>query len=112
MAASDTSTKSATNDVRTRLAQVVEIAFTLIAAFLVLAAILVSLRDNINADNPLVEFVKGIANTFDGPFSRKDGVYASDSQKHGVTINALINWGLAAAVYLVVGRIAGRIIRP
>ena len=116
MAARESDTKSKTiasrgAEARAGLARVVEVAFTLVAAFLVLAAILVAVRDNINADNPLVKLVINIAETFDGPLSRTDGILQFDG-KHKVTQDALFNWGIAAALWLVVGRIVGKIIRP
>jgi hypothetical protein len=111
--ASDTKTsnKQPIDDVRARLAQVIEIATLVIALVLVIAAVLVAFRGSINNQNSLVEFVLNIARTFDGPLSPNDGVFTFTG-KSARTQNALANWGLAAALYLVVGRILGRVVRP
>lgn len=113
MASSDTKTSKnqPIAEVRSRLAQVVEIATLVIALLLVIGAVLVAFRGSINNDNDLVRLVLNIADTFDGPLSRKDGVF-DFSGKSRITQNALANWGLAAALYLIVGRILGKVIRP
>ena len=46
-----------------------------------------------------------------GVFYRDDGVKEFTGE-NAATKNALFNWGLAAVVWLVVGRILDRIIRP
>lgn len=100
-----------TDQMRSRLAQLVLGACTLIAALLVLAAILVALRGSINATNDVVQLIKNIAKTFDGPLSRDSGVFSFDG-KRGVTLDALVNWGIAAVVWLGIGKIASGLIRP
>ena len=68
-----------------------------------------------NPDNALVKFILQTADKLDlGVFSRgKDGVAHFKGHTHeALTKNALVNWGLAAVVWLVVGRVLERIIRP
>jgi len=102
---------SKTAELRTNLAKVVAGACTLIALFIILGAALIALRGNINSDNSLVKVIIDIADTFDGPFSRKGGIF-DFSGKNAVTKDALVNWALAAAVWLGIGRVAARLIHP
>ena len=52
------------------------------------------------------------ANAFDlGVFSMDDGLKTFEGS-NAETKNALFNWGIGAIVWLVVGRILERIIRP
>ena len=96
--------------VRTRVAQVVWLLFVIPALFLALGALCVAL--DFNRDNPLVDFVLTGADTFDlGVFSMDDGIKTFDGS-NADTKNALFNWGIGAIVWLVVGRILERIIRP
>ena len=78
--------------------RVVTIAFALA---LVIGAAFVALGDVINRDNGIVSFVLDVAGAVDGPFSREDGVFSFD----GEGLTAVTNWGLAAVVWFVVGRI-------
>lgn len=104
------SAASATNAVRARIAQLVWLACVLCALALALGALMVALKAN--TDNALVVFVKDAANTVDlGVFDRNSGVLVFEGDNAG-TKNALVNWGLAAVVWLVIGRILDRIIRP
>ncbi|GAB3259662.1 hypothetical protein GCM10027425_22230 [Alteromonas gracilis] len=97
--------------VRTRAAQVVRLVFTLCAALLALGALLIALRDNVNADNAIVRAIIDFGDAIDGPFGRTDGPFAFDGED-GVTSTALANWGVAAVIYLLVGRLLERVIRP
>jgi len=67
-----------------------------------------------NPDNGLVKFCIDTADKLDfGVFSRTDGVAHWTGQSHAaLTKNALVNWGLAAVVWLIIGRVLERIIRP
>jgi len=97
--------------IRTRLAQVVWALFVLAALILAVGALLVAL-DNANESNGLVGFVMDTADAIDlGVFSRDNGVFTF-SGDNAETKNALVNWGLGAVVYLVVGRLLERILRP
>lgn len=77
------------------------------AVFLVVGALLVAL--NANPDNIVrIVFVSG-ADLLDGPLSREDGLFTFDGDDAAIK-NVLVNWGLAAVVYLAVGRIVHRVI--
>ncbi|KRF30729.1 hypothetical protein ASG94_19220 [Nocardioides sp. Soil805] len=95
---------------RARIAQLVWLVCVLCALACALGALLVALKAN--TDNALVVFVKDAASAVDlGVFDRRDGVLKFDGE-NAATKNALVNWGLAAVVWLVIGRILDRIIRP
>ena len=99
-----------TNTVRSSIASIVwSIAF-LCAAVLAVAALMVALEaDNANA---VVSFVKDTARTLDlGVLSPGDGSFTPTHDPELVRA-ALVNWGLAAVLYLVAGKFADRIIRP
>ena len=105
--------KAAVTVVRTRVAQVVWVVCVVAAVFLAAGALCIALKAN--PDNALVKFILQTADKLDlGVFSRgKDGVAHFKGHSHGaLTKNALVNWGLAAVVWLVVGRVLERIIRP
>ena len=92
-------------------ARVILVVFTLIAAMLALGALLVALRHNVNPDNPLVEAVIAFCDFVDGPFGRDTGIFQFQGRNE-VAKEALVNWGIAALVYLLVGRVLARIVRP
>jgi hypothetical protein len=111
---SKTETKTAvgnrTASVRVQIARLVWLVCVVAALFLAVGALLIAL--GANQTNPLVRFVLDGADFFDlGVFSRRNGI----KEFHGAdaaTKNALFNWGIGAIVWLVVGRILDRIIRP
>ena len=117
MAKDDTTEKSkkqqrrtAANAVRARLAQLVWLVCVLCALVLALGALLVALKAN--TDNALVVFIKDAADAVDlGVFDRNDGIMKFEGE-NAATKNALVNWGLGAVAWLVIGRILDRIIRP
>ena len=95
---------------RLRVAQLLWLVFVVCALFLAVGALLVSL--GANEDNPLVAFVVQGADAVDlGVFSRRNGIFEFGGESAEVR-NALVNWGIGAVVYLVVGRIVDRIVRP
>lgn len=95
---------------RARIAQLVWLVCALCALALALGALLVALKAN--TDNALVVFIKDAAGTVDlGVFDRRDGVLVFDGE-NAATKNALVNWGIAAVVWLIIGRVLDRIIRP
>ncbi len=97
---------------RTRkvLAQVIWLLCVVAALFLAIGALLVAL--DANGDNNLVSFVLDGADAVDlGVFSIDNGILKFDG-KNADTKNALFNWGLGAVVWLLVGRILDRVIRP
>lgn len=96
--------------VRRRVAQALWILFALAALFLAVGALCIAL--DANRDNGLVTFVLDVADVVDlGIFSRENGIkeFGGDSAE---TKNALFNWGLGAVVWLVVGRLVERVVRP
>ncbi|MCW2711926.1 MAG: hypothetical protein JWQ67_1597 [Marmoricola sp.] len=97
--------------VRTRAARAVRIVFGVLATILALGAVLVVLRSNVNADNSIVQFITDTADAISGPFSRNDGIF-NFTGKNAESKNALLNWGIAAIVYLVVGRLLANAITP
>ena len=97
--------------VRTKAARVVRIVFGVLATILALGAVLVVLRSNINEQNSIVELITNVADAISGPFSRTDGIF-DFSGKNAVAKNALLNWGIAAIVYLLVGRLLANAITP
>jgi hypothetical protein len=97
--------------VRSQAARVVKIVFTVLAVILALGAILVVLRNNINEQNTIVKFITDVADAVSGPFSLKDGIFAFTG-KNAMPKNALANWGIAAIVYLVIGRVLSNAIAP
>jgi hypothetical protein len=97
--------------IRTRLAKIWRIVFGVLAAILALGALLVVLRDNINESNSVVKLITDVADAISGPFSRDDGVF-DFTGKNAESKNALLNWGIAAIVYLFIGRFGGNAIAP
>ena len=95
---------------RVVLAQVVWALFLAAALFLAVGALLIAL--DANQDNALVKFVLDGAERVDlGIFSKDNGI-KEFSGANAETKNALFNWGIGAAVWLIVGRMLERIIRP
>ncbi|MGJ9421764.1 hypothetical protein [Aeromicrobium sp. CF3.5] len=103
--------RSQTAHVRTLLARALQLACTAIAVILALGALFIAVRGSINNGNSIVEFVTDVAGFFDGPLARQDGIFAF-SGDGAITKNALLNWGLAAIVWIIIGRIASLVVRP
>ncbi len=99
------------NGIRAGLARAVRIVFGVLAAVLALGALLVVLRDNINEDNAIVKLITDVADAISGPFSRGDGIF-DFTGKNAESKNALLNWGIAAIVYLVIGRFLANALAP
>ncbi|MGI8522561.1 MAG: hypothetical protein ACR2K3_04515 [Nocardioides sp.] len=98
--------------VRLRVAQLIWLVCVLAALVLAGAALLIALRAN--HTNDLVKLIKDTAGNLDlTVFSLKDGVFHFTGHDHSAdTKNALVNYGLAAVVWLVVGRIVERVVHP
>ncbi len=97
--------------IREALARIIRIVLIVFALVLALGAFLVAVGDNVGQDNPLVRFVLGLAGAIDGPFSRDNGVLVFDGG-NAATKGAVVNWGVAAIVYLVIGRWLQRFLAP
>jgi hypothetical protein len=111
-AAAAAKAKAGADFVRLRIAQVVWLVCVLAALCLAVGALLIALDDSVNRTNDLVTFVLDSADRIDfGVFDRDNGVLDFDG-KNAETKNALCNWGIAAVVWLIAGRIVDRIIRP
>ena len=96
--------------IRTVLAQVIWLLFVVAALFLAVGALLIALEAN--QDNNLVQFVLDGADAVDlGVFSIDNGIMKFTGE-NAETKNALFNWGIGAVVWLVVGRILDRLVRP
>lgn len=103
-------TKTRISSIRTRVAQLVWLVFVVCALFLAVGALLVAL--DANPKNALVDFVIDGADSVDlGIFSRENGIKEFRGENAEVK-TALLNWGLGAVAYLIVGRILDRLIRP
>jgi hypothetical protein len=105
----------ATSDlVRTRVASLIWVTAVLAAVALSLGALLIAF--DANMDNVLVATVIDVDRAIDGPFWKVFDFY--EDTKSGVqgppdeVKNHLVNWGLAAAGYLIAGRLLDRLIRP
>jgi hypothetical protein len=106
--------RSGLNGVRARLAAAIWTAAVLAAVALSLGALLVA--TDANRDNTLVKALLDLDQAIDGPFWKVFDFYKetkSGAQGPPDDVkNHLVNWGLAAAGYLVVGRLLDRLIRP
>ena len=97
--------------IRTEAARVVRLVFIFFALVLALGAFLVAVRENVSSDNPLVKFIWNFSDAVDGPFSRDNGIFTFDG-KNAATKDAVVNWGIAAIVYLVISNVLQRLLRP
>jgi hypothetical protein len=104
--------KAAVDLVRTRVAQLVWIVCLVAALILAIGALCIALKAN--QDNDLVRFFIDTADKLDlGVFSRTDGVAHWKGHSHVVEAkNACVNWGLAAVVWLIAGKVLEQVIRP
>lgn len=102
--------KAGADAVRSRVAAVVWLVAVVCALFLAVGALLIALQAN--EDNPVVQFVLDGAEALDGPFGLTDGIFTFPDTEDGRVRSALTNWGIAAVVYLVIGKILDRLIRP
>lgn len=98
--------------VRTRLAQLLWLVAVVAALFLAVGALLVAL--DANEANALVDLVVSGAGTADlGIFSREPGEGIFDfGGDNADTKRALVNWGIGAVAWLVVGKLVERVVRP
>jgi hypothetical protein len=109
-AAAAAKAKAGVDLVRLRLAQLVWLVCVLAALVLAIGALLVALKAN--TDNDLVDWVLKAADRLDlSVFDRDNGI-KDFTGKNAEIKEALLNWGLAALVWLIGGRIVDRIIRP
>ena len=96
--------------IRAVLAQLVWLACAVAALVLAVGALLIAL--DANKSNELVAAVLRAASWVDlDVFSRQDGIWQFRGEGAQVK-NALVNWGLGAIAWLVVGRVLYRVIKP
>jgi hypothetical protein len=84
------------------LARLVSLVAGVLALILVTGILLVVLEAN--RDNTVVDAVLDAARFLAGPF---DGMFKPDGRE----LRVAINWGIAAAIYLVVGGLIARLLR-
>ena len=95
---------------RSRIAQLVWLICVACAVLLAVGALLIAL--DARRGNDLVSAVLQGADAVDlGVFERNAGPFDFDGEGEDIK-NALVNWGLGAVAWLLVGRILDRIIRP
>lgn len=94
---------SAVRRLRELLATVVLTAGVLAALALALGALLVGL--SANAQNTVVAGILDLARWLDGPFA---DVFVLDSKVK----QTVVNWAIAAGVYLIAARVVERLLRP
>ncbi|MEJ7834389.1 MAG: hypothetical protein WKF79_15855 [Nocardioides sp.] len=105
-----TDRSASVNRARTNLARVVWLIFLVFALVLAGAALLITLEAN--PENDLVKFLLNFADRIDlGIFNLEDPIKEFDG-KNAETKTALLNYGIGAIVYLIIGRVAERLIRP
>lgn len=103
---SKSSGKGAADAIRNGIAALVWLVAVLAAVVLAVGALLAAL--DANPDNSIVDFFRALAHNIDGPFWN---VVTFDGD-NARTKELVVNWGLAAVAYLIVGKILDRIIRP
>jgi hypothetical protein len=96
--------RSGGRSVRTKIASAVWLVAVVCALFLAVGALMVALK--MNPDNAIVGFILDGADLLDlGEFKEFEG-------KNAAVKAALTNWGIAAVIYLVAGKVLESLIRP
>ncbi|MCX6397554.1 MAG: hypothetical protein NTV23_13795 [Propionibacteriales bacterium] len=104
--------KKIQNDqIRDTMSKVLRVIFLFFALALALGAFLVAAQENVSQDNGVVKFVFDVADAIDGPFGRDNGIFSFHGE-NADTKNAVVNWGIAALVYLAIGRYLQRVLAP
>ncbi len=99
-----TATVRGVTRIRNLVASAIWLIAVICAAVLALGALFTALSQT-NENNAIVSWVLDRGHDLVGPF---DDVFKLETAKNTL----LVNWGIAAIVYLAVGKIAERIIRP
>lgn len=99
------------DQIRDTMSKVLRIAFLLCSVVLALGAFLVAANENVSQDNVVVKAILNTADAIDGPFSRDNGIFAFQGENADVK-DAVVNWGIAAIVYLAIGRYLQRLLAP
>nr|WP_193610420.1 hypothetical protein [Nocardioides lijunqiniae] len=95
---------------RLTAARVLWALFVLAASVLAVAALLIAV--DAERSNPLVELVLDLADGVDLGVFDLDNPIKRFTGENGETTTALFNYGIGAVVYLVVGRVVDRLVRP
>ena len=104
------SARSVVATTRGRVAQMSWVACALLANLMACAALLVALRAS--ESNAAVAFVLSLADLADlHVFDRHTGL-GEFSGERALIRSTLLNWGLAAAAWLLIGRVLDRLARP
>lgn len=85
------------------LARVISVITTIVVLLIVAGILLIVLAAN--PSNDIVSFITDVGETLVGPF---ENLFNLDDRKAEVAVN----WGIAAVVYLVIGRILAGIAAP
>lgn len=88
---------------RTGVARAISLLTTVIVLFIIAGIVLFVLEAN--QSNDIVSVINDVAETLAGPF---ENLFTLDEQK----VEVAVNWGLAALVYAIVGRVLGRLAAP
>lgn len=96
--------------VRSNVARVLWVCCLLIALVLAFAAFSFALKAN--EGNDLVTLIRDLADFFDLGFFDLENPVKAFGEPNGEVKTALFNYGIAAVVYLVIGRFVERIVRP
>ena len=99
------------DQIRETVSKILRVIFLFFAVVLALGAFLIAARDNVSQTNEVVKFIKGFADAVDGPFSRDDGIFKFTGE-NAETKDAVVNWGIAAIVYLAIGRYVQHLLAP
>ena len=97
-------------EARAQIGRIVGLVFSLIALLLAIGAVLVALGHNVDQTNPIVKAILDFDAAVSGPLGRDHGIFHFHGKSEAAK-NALVNWGIAALVYLLVGRLLARLIR-
>ena len=105
-----TTTAGSSSRLRLVLSRVVWGVSVVCASALAVAALLIAL--DAEPSNPLVDFVLDLADAVDLGIFDLGNPIKRFSGANGAKTTALVTYGLGALAYLVVGRLAERVIRP
>jgi hypothetical protein len=100
------------NRVRNLVATVVWVLAVLAAVILAAGALVIVL--DFNEKNGVVSFFRDTADNinFLGELKSFDSGKSAESKQDALVKTVLVNWGICAVVYLVVGKLLERLIRP
>ena len=88
---------------RTGVARAISIVTTVVVLFIIAGIVLFVLEAN--KSNDIVSVINDVAEALAGPF---EDLFTLDEQK----LEVAVNWGLAALVYAIVGRVLARLAAP